>query len=140
MNGGRALRAYLALLAQTIEDARGDERLTKLSSGLEKAVGELQAATMWLMQNGLRDPDNAGSAATAYLHLMGIVALGHMWLVMAQASHAALDAGASDRDFYEHKLITARYFAERFLPDAGALRRKLEAGAEALMALPAAAF
>ena len=140
MNGGRALRAYFATLAQAIEDARGDERVTKLSSGLEKAVGELQAATVWLMQNGLSNPDNAGAAATAYLHLMGIVALGHMWLLMARAAHAALDACAADREFYDYKLITARYFAERFLPDAGALRRKLEAGAEAVMALPAEAF
>jgi alkylation response protein AidB-like acyl-CoA dehydrogenase len=140
MNGGRALRAYLGLLAETIADAKGDARLTKLAGGLEKASGELQASTMWLMQNGLSNPDNAGAAATAYLHLMGIVALGQMWLVMAKASHAALDAGASDAAFFENKLITARYFAERFFPDAGALRRKLEAGAESLMALRAEAF
>jgi len=140
MNGGRALRAYLGLLAETIADAKSDERLAKLAGGLDKASGELQASTMWLMQNGLSNPDNAGAAATAYLHLMGIVALGQMWLVMAKASHAALDAGASDAAFYENKLITARYFAERFFPDAGALRRKLEAGSESLMALPAEAF
>ncbi|MGI4877902.1 MAG: acyl-CoA dehydrogenase C-terminal domain-containing protein [Janthinobacterium lividum] len=140
MNGGRALRTYLGLLSQTIADAKGDERLAKLAGGLEKASGELQASTMWLMQNGLSNPDNAGAAATAYLHLMGIVALGQMWLVMAKASHAALDAGASDAAFFENKLITARYFAERFFPDAGALRRKLEAGSESLMALPADAF
>ncbi len=140
MNGGRALRAYLALLTQDIADAKADDRLRALAGGLEKATGELQAATLWLVQNGLANPDNAGAAATAYMHLMGIVALGQMWLIMAKAAHAALDAGASDRDFYDHKLVTARYFAERFLPDAGALRRKLEAGAEALMALPADAF
>ena len=140
MNGGRALRAYLQLLAETIVGAKGDARLAALTAGLEKAVGELQAATMWLMANGLSNPDNAGAAAVAYLHLMGIVALGHMWLVMATAAYAAIDAGAGDREFLEHKLITARYFAERFFPDAGALRRKLEAGAEAMMALPAAAF
>nr|WP_295663232.1 acyl-CoA dehydrogenase C-terminal domain-containing protein [Polymorphobacter sp.] len=140
MNGGRALRTYLGLLSQTIADAKGDDRLANLAGGLEKASGELQASTMWLMQNGLTNPDNAGAAATAYLHLMGIVALGQMWLVMAKASHAALDAGASDAAFFENKLITARYFAERFFPDAGALRRKLEAGSESLMALPAEAF
>ena len=140
MNGGRALRAYLQLLAETIVGAKGDARLVALTAGLEKAVGELQAATMWLMANGLSNPDNAGAAAVAYLHLMGIVALGHMWLVMATAAYAAIDTGAGDREFLEHKLITARYFAERFFPDAGALRRKLEAGAEAMMALPAAAF
>ncbi len=140
MNGGRGLRAYLALVGDLLADAKSDARLGVIAAPLEKALGELQAATLWLMQNEMANPDNAGAAATAYLHLMGIVALGHMWLVMAKASHAAIDAGASDKAFYDAKLITARYFAERYFPDAGALRRKLEAGAEAMMALPAEAF
>jgi hypothetical protein len=63
-----------------------------------------------------------------------------MWLLMAKAAHAALDAGASDRDFYDAKIVTARYYAARYFPDARALRAKLEAGSEALMALPVAAF
>jgi hypothetical protein len=92
------------------------------------------------MQNGMTNPDNAGAGATAYLHLMGIVALGEMWLRMAAASHAALDAGGSDKPFFEAKLITARYFAERNFPDCGALRRKIEAGSAAMMAMPAEAF
>ena len=140
MNGGRALRTYLALLVETIADAKADTRLVPLATGLERAVGELQAATGWLIQNGLANPDNAGAAATAYLELMGIVALGQMWLVMAKASHAALDTDTADAAFFTNKLITARYFAERVMPDAGALRRKLEAGSESLMALPAEAF
>jgi hypothetical protein len=52
----------------------------------------------------------------------------------------ALADGATDKAFYEAKLTTARYYAERFMPDAGALRRKIEAGAEAMMALPVEAF
>ena len=140
MNGGRALRAYLALLTEAIADAKGDARLAPLAEGLEAASGELQAATMWLMIHALANPNEAGAGATAYLHLMGTVALGHMWLVMAKASHAALDAGAGDAAFYEAKLITARYFAERFLPDAAALRRKIEAGSATMMAMPADAF
>jgi len=31
--------------------------------------------------------------------------------------------------------VTARFFAERVMPDAGALRRKIESGADSLMAL-----
>jgi hypothetical protein len=69
------------------------------------------------------------------MHIMGHVALGLMWLRMAKAAQAALAAGASDTRFYEAKLVTARYFGERFLPEAGALRRKIEAGSEAMMAL-----
>jgi hypothetical protein len=140
MNGGRGTQAYLALVNGALADAKGDERLAVIAAPLEKALGDLQAATMWLLQNGMANPDNAGAGATAYLHLMGIVALGHMWLLMAKAAHAALDAGASDRDFYDAKIVTARYYAQRYFPDARALRAKLEAGSEAVMALPVAAF
>ena len=140
MNGGRGTQAYLALVNGALAEAKADDRLTHIAAPLEKALADLQAATMWLLQNGMTNPNNAGAGATAYLHLMGIVALGHMWLLMAKASHEALDGGTTDRDFYEAKLVTARYYAERYFPDARALRAKLEAGSEALMAMPAAAF
>jgi alkylation response protein AidB-like acyl-CoA dehydrogenase len=139
-NGGRGTQAYLALVNEALAEAKADERLAFIVGPLEKALGDLQAATFWLLQNGMANPDNAGAGATAYLELMGIVALGHMWLLMARASFAALDDGAADRDFYEAKLITARYYAARNFPDAAALRAKLEAGSETMMALPVAAF
>jgi hypothetical protein len=63
-----------------------------------------------------------------------------MWLKMARASAAAISAGEGDRGFHEAKLVTARFFAERIIPDAGALRRKIEGGAESLMALPPESF
>jgi len=139
-NGGRGTQAYLALVNEALADAKGDARLGFIAAPLEKALGDLQAATFWLLQNGMANPDNAGAGATAYLELMGIVALGHMWLLMAKASFAALDGGADDLDFFEAKLITARYYAARNFPDAAALRAKLEAGSETMMALPVAAF
>ena len=63
------------------------------------------------------------------------MALGLQWLRMAEAAQAALDKGTDNAAFYQTKLVTARYFAERFMPDCGALRRKIEAGSEAIMAL-----
>ncbi|PZN93640.1 MAG: acyl-CoA dehydrogenase [Alphaproteobacteria bacterium] len=139
-NGGRGTQAYLALVGEALKDAAEDDRLAVIATPLSAALGDLQTATLWLLQHGMAKPDNAGAAATAYLHLMGIVALGHMWLLMARASHAALDGGTSDPDFYTAKLVTARYYAERYFPDAAALRAKLEAGSEAMMALPLEAF
>ena len=139
-NGGRGTQAWLALLNDAIADGKQDERLGFIVAPLEKAVGDLQISTMWLLQNGMANPDNAGAGATAYLHMMGIVALGHMWLLMAKASFAALDAGSDDADFHNSKLITARYYAARNFADVAALRAKLEAGAETMMALPVAAF
>jgi hypothetical protein len=140
-NGGRAIQALLKLLAEEIGDAKdaGGEAAT-FAAALEKAVGDLQTATMWLMQNGMTNPLNAGAAAYPYMILMGHVCLGLMWLRMVRASGAALANGDEDGDFHRAKLTTARFFAERILPETGALRRKLEAGAESLMALPVEAF
>jgi hypothetical protein len=59
---------------------------------------------------------------------------------MAKASRSALASGGGDKAFHEAKLITARFFAQRMMPETGALRRQIEAGSDTLMALPAEAF
>ncbi|MDP1136687.1 acyl-CoA dehydrogenase C-terminal domain-containing protein, partial [Klebsiella pneumoniae] len=83
---------------------------------------------------------NVGAGAHSYMHIMGIVGLGVMWLRMVTAATKLKAAGEGDAAFLDAKLVTARYFAERIMPEAGALRRKIEAGAEALMALPPEMF
>ncbi|WP_150291653.1 acyl-CoA dehydrogenase C-terminal domain-containing protein [Sphingobium estronivorans] len=135
MNGGRALQAFLKIVSTEVAEAKGDEKLAGLAEALEKASGQLGAATMWLMQNGMKNPDNAGAGAHHYMHILGIVATGLMWLRMAKAATAQLAAGEGDAKFLEAKLVTARFFAERIMPDAGSLRRKIEGGADSLMAL-----
>jgi alkylation response protein AidB-like acyl-CoA dehydrogenase len=139
-NGGRAVQAFFRIVAEEVNEAKSDDQLKDLAGALEKASADLQAATMWLMQNGMANPNHAGAAAYPYMTLMGTVCLGLMWLRMAKASAAALADGAEDGDFHRNKLVTARFYAERILPDTGALRRKIEAGADSIMALPAEAF
>jgi alkylation response protein AidB-like acyl-CoA dehydrogenase len=139
-NGGRAVQAFFRLIAEEVSEIGGDEQLKDLAVALERASADLQAATTWLMRNGMANPNNAGAAAYPYMTLMGIVSLGLMWLRMARASAATLANGAADADFHRNKLITARFYAERIMPDTGALRRKIEAGADSIMALPAEAF
>jgi hypothetical protein len=134
-NGGRAIQAFFAVVDEECGRAKGNEALADFATRLEKANGELKAATMWFMQNGMTNPNNIGAGAHHYMHIMGIVALGSMWLMMAEAAQKALAEGRGNKDFLEAKLVTARYFGERFLPDAGSLRRKIEAGSEAMMAL-----
>jgi hypothetical protein len=63
-----------------------------------------------------------------------------MWLRIAKAAQSALSNGTQDRGFYEAKLVTARFFADRVMPETSALRSKIESGADSLMALPADAF
>ena len=139
-NGGRAVQALFKVIDDECAAAKATPSLADFAERLEKVNGEMKAATMWFMQNGMANPDNVGAGAHSYMHIMGIAALGLQWLRMAAAAQGALDAGASNAAFYEAKLVTARYFAERFMPEAGALRRKIEAGSEAIMALEPAMF
>ena len=94
---------------------------------------------MWLMQNGMQNPDNAGAASTDYLNIFGLTALAYCLDQMSIAAQKQIDAGSTD-PFYATKLMTGRYFVERILPDAGAHLAKVKSGAEVLMALPAEAF
>jgi len=139
-NGGRAVQALFAAVDGECAAAKAKPELEKLAGQVEKSCGELKAATMWFMQNGMTNPNHVGAGAHHYMHMMGIVSLGLMWLRMAELALAKLAEGTEDKAFYEAKLVTARYYGERFTPDAGALRRKLETGADALMALPVEAF
>ena len=139
-NGGRAVQALFALVDADCAAAKDKPELATLAAAVEAANGELKAATMWFMANGMANPNQVGAGAHHYMHIMGIVALGSQWLRMGQAALAALASGSGDKAFYEAKLTTARYYGERFCPDAAALRRKIEAGSEAIMALPVEAF
>jgi alkylation response protein AidB-like acyl-CoA dehydrogenase len=139
-NGGRAVQAFFKLVADEVAAAKAVEATADFAARLERALGDLQASTMWFMANGMKNPNNVGAGAVAYMHLMGIVAVGVMWLRMAAAAARLIAAGEGDRAFLDAKLVTARFFAERALPNAGALRRQIEGGAEAIMALPEEMF
>src|SRR5579884_180276 len=139
-DGGRAVRAFFELVGRDIAEARQAGDPAGVAAALEPALQDLQAATMWLAQNGMADPNNAGAGAYAYMDLMGLVSLGWMWLKIAAASQRALDEAPDDEPFHHAKLVTARFYAQRELPLSTALRKKIEAGAETLMKIPAEAF
>lgn len=140
-NGGRAVTAYFKLVGDFCEENRSDEKMAEFTKPLKKGLNDLQASTMWFMQNGMRNPDNAGAGSTDYMHLFGLVALGHMWAIMAKIAQEKLDAGAGDdADFLQNKLITAQFFMERMLPETVLRRHRIETGSETMMALDANAF
>ena len=139
-DGGRAVRGFFELLGRDIAEAKSAGDPAGIAAALDPALKDLQAATMWLAQNGMADPNNAGAGAYAYMDLMGLVSLGWMWMKMAGASQRTLNEGAGDGPFHEAKLVTASFYAQRELPLSSALRRKIEAGAETAMKIPAEVF
>ena len=138
-HGGRAPMAWFAELEAFVAEHEGQPVLAPFVEGLKTAKGQLQEATMWLMQHGMQNPDDAGAAATDYLHLFALTAMAWMWTRLAKAAQTRIDAGDSD-PFYARKLVVGRYFVDRLLPDAGAHLAKLKAGSASLMALEAEGF
>ncbi|MGB7285799.1 MAG: acyl-CoA dehydrogenase C-terminal domain-containing protein [Salaquimonas sp.] len=140
-DGGRAMRSFMEEVNAFTGKHRENEAMHPFTKPLREGVKALEASTMWLMQNGMKNPDNAGAASTDYMHLMGLVALGYMWAMMAEKSQEALKEGADGKtSFHESKLATGRYFFERIMPEAGAHLARIQSGADSLMALEAEAF
>jgi len=141
-DGGRGIRTFFEIVGKEIAEAKANGDPGGIATALDASLHDLQAATIWLAQHAPADPDNAGAGAYAYMDLMGLVSLGWMWLKMARSASEALASGAGKEgaDFYDAKLTTARFYAQRELPLSTALRRKIEAGAETLMKIPAEAF
>ena len=137
-NGGRAIMAFLAEIGAFIKAHDADEALKPLLGPLSASLGHLQQATLWLMQHAMAAPDNAGAAATDYMHLTGLVALGYMWAQMAKAAQA--DQSSARADFLQGKRTCALFFAERILPETSLRLARITTGAANMMSLPADLF
>ena len=138
-NGGRAVQAFFKQVGDFCEENRSDEAMAPFTKALKKGLNDLQAATMWLMQNAMQKPDNAGAASTDYLHLFGLVSLGYMWGRMAKVAQEKVASGAAT-PLHEAKLVTARYYFERIMPESTAHLARISAGCDSMMALAEDAF
>jgi alkylation response protein AidB-like acyl-CoA dehydrogenase len=138
-DGGRAAAAFFGEVSAFLAENKNDAALAPYLAPIKTALGQLQQATMWLMQHGLKNPDDAGAASNDYMHLFGLTALGFMWARIAKAALARQAKGMSN-EALDSKLALAKFFAARMLPEAGACLARLSSGAETLMAMPAEAF
>jgi hypothetical protein len=129
---GRAMQALIAEMRDFIKQ-HGDAQMQPYVAPFAAALAHLQQATLWLMQNGPGRPDDAGAAATDYMHLMGLVVLGYMWCRIVAAALAAQERGAA-------RPATARFFMERILPETAVHLARIKSGAACVMGLPVEEF
>ena len=139
-DGGKHVMAFFDMVKAEAKSHDGDDRMKGFVEPLKAASKQLQQAAMFFMQSGLKNPNAALSGSYDFMHLMGHVCLGLMWTRMAKAAYTALDAGAGDKDFYEAKIATGRFYMARQLPACGMHLARIESGAEPVMALAAEAF
>jgi alkylation response protein AidB-like acyl-CoA dehydrogenase len=139
-DGGKHVMAFFEMIKAEAKAHDGDDRMTAFTGPLKQASKQLQAAAMFFMQNGMKNPNAALAGSYDFMHLMGHVCMGLMWTRMAKAAYAALDAGNGDAAFLNAKITTGRYYMARQLPACAMHLARIESGAEPVMALDDAAF
>ena len=140
-DGGKHVMAFFDMVKTFIKENEDNADLnTAFLEPLKAASKDMQAAGMYFMQNGMKNPNNALSGSYDFMHMMGHVCLGLMWARMAKTAMEALEAGDADREFLETKIATGRYYMARQLPATAMHLARINTGADTVMALDAAQF
>ena len=138
-DGGRATMAFFNEVSTFAKDNAADEAMKPYLAPLSVSLGHLQQATMWLMQNAMSKPDNAGAGATDYMQLFGLVVFAYMWARMAKVAQDKI-ASSGATPYLTTKLVTGRFFMERMLPETSVHLARIQTGSATTMELPAEAF
>ena len=131
---GRYLRRFFHPVSAYIEEHQANAELQEFIFPLAKAFAKLQQSTAIIAQKGLKNPLEAGAASVDYLRHFALVAMGYMWIQMAEIAQKKLAEGTENKKFYEAKIKTARFFFARMLPEADWHFKAVMAGADTLMA------
>ena len=139
-DGGRAVMAYFKEVGDFITREGVNEAMKPFVEPLKNALGDLQKATMWLMQNAMAKPDNAGAASYDYMHLFGRVALGYIWAQIARAAMEKKVREPGNGKDMDAKLLIGKFYMERMLPETSLRLARISTGADTMMSLPEEMF
>ena len=140
MDGGKYMREYLNLVQAFINEEHSEDLKNDFITPLKKSIEHLQAALMFFMQNGLKNPLSAVSGATDFLHLVGLVSLGFIWSKKAQSAKEKLKDISANKNFLEAKILTGSYFMHRQLPETKLRLDRILTGEKQVMSLAADQF
>lgn len=125
--GGRLVQRFATLAQRDLATAMQDAQLAEIAKPVAGALEALQKVTLSVMARAQSNPDEIGAAASEYLRLFGLAAVGLAWVWRARA------ALASGGTYADEQLATARFYVTRLLPQTRALVAQIEAGAGVVM-------
>jgi hypothetical protein len=137
---GKSQQMMVARMRETIEKYGSLPEIAAMAAELGRRLEQWDKLTLELGMAAMKNPDEAGAAATDYLQFAGYMCLGWCWLASAGVAAKQLAAGVEGADFYSAKIFTARFFFDRLLPRVDAHAAAARAGAAGLMTLPAEHF
>ncbi len=127
MKKGAAVKIYLEEIHKAITEASDFAALKPYASALSDAVSLWKETTNSLLGIAAKgEIDLFMADATLYLELSGIICIAWQWLIQGIAVQKMTNASGSDRNFYEGKLYTLKYFYEYELPKIHGLSMRLK--------------
>ena len=126
----RTLEKFISLLQNEIKNYNDNVELKRLSNILKEKIKLLLDFSKWLDDKLKNQKDDVSAACNDFLRVLGYVALGFSWLKMTKVS---FDNSSKNKNFYEEKINTAKYFFDKILPRIDSHYHSAIAGSESLM-------
>ncbi len=126
----RTLEKFISLLQNEIKNYNDNVELKRLSNILKEKIKLLLDFSKWLDDKLKNQKDDVSAACNDFLKVLGYVALGFSWLKMTKVS---FDNSSKNKNFYEEKINTAKYFFDKILPRIDSHYHSAIAGSESLM-------
>lgn len=139
-NTGRYLRSFFHPATDFVAKHKDNPEMAEFTKALHQALGTGQQASLWIAANGMGNPEEAAAGSAEYLRLMALVVFAYMWAQMAEVALRKLKSDPSDKDFYEAKIETARFFMNKILPHSYGLLASIVNGSKSIMGMKAEAF
>jgi 3-(methylthio)propanoyl-CoA dehydrogenase len=127
---GKQIKTFLVEL----KDEK-DANLITIRTQLEKSTAALTEVSTWVGMNAMGDLRKSFACSVPYLKLWGIVAGGWQMARAAQIATRKIAAGDVERDFYQAKVTTARFYADHVLSQATWLQHQIIEGSGDVMGL-----
>ncbi|TVP91384.1 MAG: acyl-CoA dehydrogenase [Pseudomonadaceae bacterium] len=140
MTQGKTMRAFTKQVHKFCQANEGHAQLGEYVNQLSQLNAQWGEQVQKIGMKAMQNREEIGAASMDFLMYSGYVTLAFLWLKMAVAAQAQLDAGAGEQDFYQAKLATQAFYFKRLLPRAQAHLSALESGADNLMDIAVGQF
>jgi len=132
VSAGKYLRSFFHPIDKFIAANKENLALAEFIKPLAKNIEYLQQATMYIASAGLKNPDDSAAGATEYQRMFALNALAYAWARQAVVAMEKLPSG-TDKEFYQSKIDTARFFMQKILPQASSLLQSIVSGSKSTM-------
>ena len=139
-NGQHAM-AFFEMIISFVKDNKENTALNEhFLEQLKIGSKNLQAASMYFMQNGIKNPYDALAGSYDFMHMLGHVCLGFMWSKMAKISMEKIENHCENPGFYENKIKTGKFYMERWMPLTEVHLNRIQSGSKTIMSMSPSDF